>query len=267
MARRIRRFKRRQLWLPVLGNRVTLNEGVPVQGSSSFGENALLTSSEEEGITWEAFPLTYDQGVDPEYISPLFTPNPFTLRDRVAGNEWHLRRAVGKVVCGVVAAQGSPANRAQQVECGFGLIVCNTDDDGTPLTDFNEVNPLAGVSMEDPWIFHRTWLLGTVSGARLQRDNGTDTALSVPEATAMLPMHNTQMGSVMDGPHVDQKTARRIHRSERLYGVYAQRVLANPLEPDPPVRDAGTVTTYCYARLRLLGNIRSAMGNRGNASR
>lgn len=265
MARRTRRFKRRQIWLPVLGNNARLDEGVVIAGSATLGENALLTSNSTDGIVWEAFPITYDQGPNPEFAWPVLEPNPYTLRDRVAGNEWSLRRVVGKVFIANVASDGSidAGTRPQAVEAGFGLIVCNTDDDGSPLTNFNEVNPLSAVSAEDPWIFHRVWLLGNVAPNQYTT-NDTATATAY-DGMSRIPMTNIEYGSVMDGPHIDQKTARRIHRSERLYGVYAQRVISDLL--NETIVNSQNVTTVCKARLRLLGNIRSAVGNRGNASR
>jgi len=82
-----------------------------------------------------------------------------------------------------------------------------------------------------------------------------------------LPKSNVLYGSVADGPHIDAKTARVIHRSERLFGVLAARRYMGDFDITPE-----TQFTDTHVRLlldyRLLGSLRgTSYGNRGNAAR
>lgn len=268
--RRTRRRKARQLWLPVYGQGGTTVEGLTT--GNAFGGTFQLTNggTTDGGIEWDAASVTYDQQQDftsaqnAQYASILGGSFP-TMRDVVDGSEWSLRRIVGKCFVTVSAADGDATaeTRAPAIECAAGLIVCKTDDRGGPTTDFEDVNPLSQESAEDPWIWQRRWLLGA-SGPELTGFNYPAGAILPWIAGTQLPMSNVHYGSVMDGPHIDQKTARRIHRQERLFIVVATR----------PCRftDLGGVSTeditvdFRY-HLRLLGNVRGSRGNRGNASR
>lgn len=213
-------------------------------------------------IVYDAFPLTFDQSVDATGFDasvPDPEQNP-TLADIVAGNEWRLRRIVGKFFCYVESDEiDSPAVQGTNQVVGLGFLVCKTYDDGAPLTDFTEVNPLAQNSMDDPWIWRRTWVLSPHGPAAF---NVTDD-LRNNIAWSGFPKNTAGYGSAVDGPHIDQKTARRIHRGERLFAVVATR----QWRLDPIGAGPETVIRY-HLDYRLLGSVvRGSAGNRRNASR
>lgn len=215
----------------------------------------------EDGVIWDAFPLTFD--VSEDAVSAQADPDKRSLRDIVQGNEWRLRRLVGKAFISTFGGvQGSTAFPAIDVALGF--IVSRTFDDGAPATDFNEVNPLSQDSMEDPWFWRRRWLLhplGEYGNRALQNQTTLDTT-NDPRWWGF-PTSNVSYGSVADGPHIDAKTARVIHRSERLYGVLAcRRYYAGGAVP---LNDVGVRLLLDY---RMVGSLRGASyGNRGYTSR
>lgn len=216
----------------------------------------------EDGVVWDAFPLTFD--VSEGAVNAQADPTKITLRDIVSGNEWRLRRLVGKAFITVShGVQGATVSPALDVALGF--IICNTDDDGTPTTNFEEVNPLSQESMEDPWFWRRRWLLHPYGTSWLDVNNqpGVDTR-NTPQNWG-LPASNVSYGSVHDGPHIDSKTARVIHRSERLYGILAARRYTGADTSQLEMQDTKVELLLDY---RLLGSLRgSAIGNRGNAAR
>ena len=161
--------------------------------------------------------------------------------------------------------QATPLNigsaTSSLVDVALGFIVCKTYDDGAPLTDFNEVNPLSQDSMEDPWIWRRRWLLNPQQGLL---PGVTNIAGTNAPYTWQAPASTMGYGSVLDGPHIDAKTARVIHRQERLFGVLAARRYYNDVTPTNEL-DQSVVMLLDY---RLLGSLRGqAYGNRGNTSR
>lgn len=223
--------------------------------------------TEQGGIDWLVAPVTFDTQINPEEAQTgvALGAIPPTLRDLVSGSEWALRRVVGKCFVTVASGAGtaSPSTRAPAIEVGCGLIVCNTDENGAPTTDFDDVNPLAQQTAEDPWVWMRHWLLGTVGNAVGVPSDGSGT-LPKWEAAGQLPLNNTRYGSVMDGPHVDQKTARRIHRDQRLFFVLASRPTYLTDVDDPTTEQIEVYARYMF---RFLGNTIASRGNRGNAAR
>lgn len=253
------------------GSGGTTVEGL--QTGAAIGGGIELTNNGTEfgGIDWLAQSLTFDTQINPEdaQFNVALGGTPPGLRDLVSGSEWSLRRLVGKVFVSVKEADGSQltSQRAELIECGFGIIVCNTDEDGAPLTDFNEVNPLAQQAAEDPWVFMRHWILGTApQNNSAVFVNSLGVAATKSAFAGGFPTSNVGYGSVMDGPHVDAKTSRRIRRDQRLFSVFATRP-TRFLDEESVGFVTSDITVYCRVMLRALGNIRSSSGNRGNAAR
>lgn len=73
------------------------------------------------------------------------------------------------------------------------------------------------------------------------------------------PRSTSDYGSVYDGPHIDQKTARRISKEERLFFILSGVNVGNAATTAGAVR---LVLDY-----RLLASPLRVMGNRRNASR
>jgi len=264
MAFRTRRRRKPLVqWLPTQHTSVgagVADAAAPGGVQGQLGNSGLTADFGE--IIYDAFPLTFDSSI--QSIAVLSTAsepeqNP-TLADIVGGNEYRLRRIVGKFHA--FARQDetdSPSVNGSIVRCGLGFIVCNTYDDGTPLTDFTEVNPLAANSMEDPWIWRRTWMLNPAGDFTFNVSDDLRNNLSASN----MPVSTAGYGSAVDGPHIDQKTARRITRGQRLFAVVAcTQWRLDSLNPY-----ADTQVTY-FLDYRLLGSIhKAAAGNRRRASR
>jgi len=263
VARRTRRRRPSVQWLPTLGLSVGSSIGQyarPGGVEGTLQTTGLVTDTNQ--VIWDAFSLTYDYSfestavvltsVDPEYQP--------SLQDLVSGNEYRLRRIVGKFFAHASSDElDSPAVQGAIVHAGLGFIISKTYDDGSPSTDFNEVNPLANNSTEDPWIWRRHWMLSPYGTYGF--DNASD--LRGNYAVANYPKNTAGYGSAVDGPHIDQKTARRIHRSERLFAVVAIR----EWKGDEGSACAPLRLDYCLD-YRLLGSLmKGSAGNKRNASR
>lgn len=264
--------KRRGVWLPIIGSTTADDAAVELEGNLVNQRTANLFTSTAAGtageIIWDAQGITWDFPLAESAVqTSAFGSGAgyVTLHDMVQGNEYKLLRAVGKNWAWVASAGGTPAggNRLPAVQAASGLIVCRTDDDGTPTTDFTFVNPLCSNSAEDPWVWRRIWNLGAAPNYAGRVDlvaNAWDTGY------VDWPTFNWAYGSVLDGPHLDAKTRRRVHRQERLFWVNAIRGISNNM-----AELTGTFTTVQVAftlDIRLFGQIiASSAGNRGNASR
>jgi len=260
MARRTRRRKPRVVWLPTFGH-ATSAFGEVVGGAAGISGQLNFDTDE---VIYDAFPVTFDQSVDPaqaqaqQPVGGIYVPN---LQDLVSGNEYRLRRIVGKIFIGVTSDEtDDPAQQSALADVAVGFIVARTDDDGAPTTDFTEVNPLQHQSMEDPWIWRRRWILNPYGNVR-QADLANN-ALDLP-GFHMYPSTNAGYGSASDGPHIDQKTARVIHHQERLYCIVAVRQWTWGGDQ----QNAGMQLSYLLD-YRLLASLRpGSSGNRRNASR
>lgn len=254
MARFSKRRKPRVQWLPVFGI-----EGNAEEEASIGIETRITLDGNPEAIRWDAAPVTFDYS-DSAETEQFTNLQERSLQDLVGGNCYRLRRIVGKLFAAWTPnGNDSPESNPPCVDYAAGFIVCRTDDSGTPVTDFEEVNPLAQDSAEDPWIWRRRWFL------RCQ--NATpDVVVGINGRFGRsFPSSTAEYGSVQDGPHIDQKTARRIDKQERLFFVQAARVVDAQGNVGEYATPGGLYSVLDY---RLLGSIlRSPAGNRGNASR
>lgn len=166
------------------------------------------------------------------------------------GGGYRLRRIVGK--CFAAMDQPTGIGRPEALLVTAGFIVLRVDPfTGDPLraATANDYSPQLFGSERDPWIWRRTWLLG--NNATPTTSNGVET----------FPRNNAEYGSVADGPHIDQKTARTVKTEERLFFVASAVSLGTAFATPLAGR---AVVTLDY---RLLGSPMKVMGNRGNASR
>jgi len=248
MARRFAgRRKPRVVWLPTFGVNSYGESGIEsnatgIEYNVNLGTNGIIVF-DAAGLTWD--------GSESSTFAQDFGDDSFTLNDFVDGQSYRLRRIVGKFWCSA-DTQGVATN-VTAVEVAFGFIIARTAASGAIQTDFSYVNPLAQDSAEDPWIWRRSWLISPeLASAQLPNS-----------AFGVLPNNNIAYGSVADGPHIDQKTARVISRDERLVGVMAAQVkyTKGDLAPTGNVRVAG------YLDYRLLASMRKNIGNRHNTSR
>lgn len=190
-------------------------------------------------------------GVVSDQPASLAFAGSLTSLSDLESSGYRLRRLVGKIFCSADQVPGTAQTpNWTNVLVTAGFIVLRTTQAGAPLSNLGDyaVNALAGIG--DPWIWRRTWLLGN-NAARLAQNI----------TTAFQPETNTNLGSALDGPHLDQKTARVIGPEERLFFVAsAQAELGfGNLNITNTVRLVGDV--------RVLASMRTSSGNRRNASR
>lgn len=229
------------VWLPSFGSEVTAD--VLTTGFQAFN----LSLDNIDGIKTQVLALLPDIPVeDSNDINK-------SMADAI-GSEYFLRRIVGKFHCAVTGITGTPINNIVNVALGFFAAradpitpevpigcdqaeVFSTNDDEEA---FDSYSPLALSAIRQPWIWRRTWLLQ-------HNDNGT-TPMIFPSSTSMY-------GSVMDGPHIDAKTKRRVRNDERLYMALAMSGW-NPSQGGEPA--AGTIRIDYNLDLRFFGSLRKA---------
>lgn len=273
MARRFRRRRRTGLWIPVIGNFNQQNSEdaiIGIQGYTPVTNDGLITVTADE--------VTFDYNYNSATVQSTATDFSPNLHDITSGGEWRLRRIVGKCHAsfGNVARPTSSTTQSYMPACEYatGYIVLKTDEEGAPLTDLDEVNPLVAESADDPWIWRRKWILS--NGVFNNRGTRADPYLPATSASTDAdfgqywrgmgyPPTTANYGSVADGPHIDQKTNRVIHRQERLFFVSAARMWA-PVPWSNPAQFETHLVCY-HVDHRFFGMLSSSRGNRRNASR
>lgn len=159
-------------------------------------------------------------------------------------NDYFIKRIVGKLFLGL--NQGTD-NGPRNVICGAGFFVARAGDSddaagaqNLPIGDaadhVNNYSPLRLENIREPWIWRRTWVFG----------NAASTSALAPTAP-IYPKTTAEYGSVLDGPHVDAKTARRIRDGERLFLVVAARTF----RPNFSELSSGSISGI--AEYRVLG--------------
>lgn len=242
----MRKRKPRVVWLPPdisdanpanvdgSGWRVAGGAALAISGGSP-------TASQEIGITTD-FPAD---------------PQNNTLSD-IENSGYRLRRIVGKIW--VVGDTLDDDSGIVLVGCTAGLIVRRVDQAGASLasqvgTNQDQASPSQAENWSDPWIWRRSWLLNNPQ-------IGFTGAAANPYAGPDVPYHNAMNGSALDGPHVDQKTARIVGPEERLFLDISVTAL---LGADGASQIENL--TDVFFELRVLANMKTSIGNRRNASR
>lgn len=174
-----------------------------------------------------------------------------TIAD-IASSGYRLRRVVGKLV--VLVAQGVAAGAEDPTiyQVTMGVIVLKTDVTGVNTAQPADVySPEILNSVSDPWVWRRSWVLGDQEGAAT-----VGSLLRAPRSNI-----ENYAGGNSDASHIDQKTARTVGSEERLFLVATCR----GLDGQPQAVNPGAISIV--GDLRMLGSIRTNLGNRGNASR
>lgn len=242
--RRMRRRRNRGTWLPTFGN--------DLSGTQFFvGGTEIGLPLVAGQIVTGLYPLTFDYPKEPDEAGEADN----SMAD-IIGSEYILRRIVGKfLVCREFEAAGTADDDpAIMVTAGFFVARAGESPNqdapiGVAGATQSEVarnySPLSGSTLREPWIWRRTWILGSYGV------NGI-TTYSFHQAR-YFPPTNTQYGSVSDGAHIDAKTIRRVGNDNRLFlAVSATPWPIGNVVADPPVA--------VNARLdyRLFGSLRKA---------
>lgn len=186
---------------------------------------------------------------------PLATTAGATLAD-INSSGYRLRRIVGKIW---IDQQQLAEDLPSDIIVTAGIIVRRVDPaTGASLAFLSGsaeiLSPSEIENTSDPWVWRRTWrvnnLLATVNDP-----------LGNQDAESLLTNNYGHGPSAVDGPHVDQKTARIIGPEERLF------LTASAMIFNFGGMVAISATTFVMCNLRILGSMRTMVGNRRNASR
>lgn len=170
-----------------------------------------------------------------------------TLADLTFG--YSLQRLVGKLFLSV-DQRNVDDNATSTWAVTAGVIVRRVDQDGNPVV--LDRFPDSYENNRDPWVWRRQWLLqnaGATAGGTVQWG-----------FAGGIPLSNMYGPGLLDGPHVDQKTARTVKSEERLF-----------LEISTLALDGSSDQTTSLCRgafdFRFFGRVFQSAGNRNNASR
>lgn len=215
MAARKRRTK--FTWLPILGS-PAIGEDDP-RRANIRDVSVVVTGGEEDLIL---IPLLLDQPQESGDIAGT------SLVD-IVGSEYFIKRIVGKFFCSYQQVIDDEVSIPQSVLVTAGFFIARADTglaNALPVgTDdaLNNYSPAAALNIREPWIWRRAWMLG---------NNRTVAVTTIQNP--QWPERNTDYGSVMDGPHIDARTARRVRKEERLwFAVSAGRAFSDAQEGTP----------------------------------
>jgi len=245
-----RRRKPRVLWLPITGRD---DSDVPETPYYVNGPSGQLGVPADGSVAWDQVPITFDYSDSASNEQGLFQRS---LQDLAQGNAYRLRRIVGKFHASVIGT-GSPT-QLPVVEVWAGFIINRTDDSGNSVVTIGtgiDMHPGAQDASEDPWIWRRKWLLSPTP--RTYSSDSLSGVMNV-EPYGSFPQTTADYGSVQDGPHIDQKTARVISNQERLFFWVAVH---------QATQVATAVNLNWWLDVRLLASLRQNQGNRRNATR
>jgi len=251
----MRRRRSKVTWLPtigtVVGEGLATASGRLIQGFATPVNGAINT---------ELTILTFDTPVDIDTADI-----PTTTMADVVGSEYMLRRIVGKVFATRVSLDQSAVDTQPPILLGCGFFVARCNDSGsgggpdtpigsaTPAERNDNYSPLEADTIREPWIWRRTWVLGKAGQSPLDEEQ----QVSSDQHAANFPASTALYGSVLDGPHLDAKTMRRVTSDERLF--FAASVMNFPMGAESPL---GANTITLYLDYRLVGTLRRAHNRR-----
>lgn len=239
-----RRNKPRVVWLPV------------ANGSSVGGNNTSVIQFITAVIAPSIAGAT-DTVIELPIVQDGLQSDPLDATASLADIEnsgYRLRRIVGKVWV-LIGQTGQPATAQFIVTAGFMVRrVSGIGDSATPGTSLaasgttlaQGVHPANISNSMDPWIWRRSWQLANNGSGGTQFGNtpGSNFGHEYP--------------GPLEGPHVDQKTARIVGPEERLFlDVGVTDLLGNDVQ----------TSLIVITDLRVLASMRTNIGNRRNASR
>jgi len=188
----------------------------------------------------------------------------------VINNEYVLKRIVGKCFCwidlhnstgsGLVGEQIAPF----PVVVTAGMFIARTDPNlptqpiAAPTAGQALYAPNANHLIREPWIWRRSWILSPCNfGVGLPQMTGSVEGV-INTGTAYgggtFPANNAMFGSVMDGPHIDAKTGRRVRLNERVW--FAASATPFAAQAWGPNVDTISGAVFFYNDFRFLGALR-----------
>lgn len=230
-----RRRRSRGTWLPTLGTQLS-EDGDAFNVTGLHGSIPITLGTDAPLINGAVLPVTFDV--------PHEDPTAGDSLADIVGSEYLLKRIVGKCFVSFDPA-GTDDFDGCLVSCGFFVARAESlSQAGSPAEPIGvqnlsaiewaaTYNPLSQETMREPWIWRRTWILGL----------------------SQYPPNNALYGSVMDGPHIDAKTTRRISNDDRLW--FAIGAIPMPLNL-PGAEGSPTNNVFYDIDYRLFGSLRKA---------
>jgi len=237
-----RKRRNRYTWFPQLGT----SYGIETQlDSTAFEVQDAIESGSVEGIlsTPSAIPLLPDQDETGDSAAG-------SLRDKVEGKDYILKRVVGKTWGGLNQNPPDAPNLIVPQRIIFCLafaVLPVKDDDFTPEGSTDDYGPLYSQNTNKPWMWRRTWVWYNNLGVDPSVLEATN-----PQYTGPTNILNTAAG-VMDAGHIDIKVSRRVRKNERIFAIVQWQLLST---------GGGDTTQVSYMHwgidLRYLGAMRRA---------
>lgn len=250
-----KRRRTRYKWLPVLPD--ALDNGAGGIFYTATRQINVLTAGLTPGLI--ILPVTTDRILEDEASQNM-------LMVEMVGSDYFLKRIVGKLSLAYAqdnrayVAGAPPIWPAVQVGAGFFVARSEGGDQSigspapigaataTAVQNYENYSPLSEGAIREPWIWRRTWSLGN------NYDAAAFAAGANTSGQAYYPANNLNFGSVLDGPHIDAKTARRVGQDNRLWFALAIQGIptSSAIEPTQGCTVSGTLD------IRLLGALRKS---------
>lgn len=236
----MRKTRRKFTWFPVIGGDTEDGDGIELSTATRT-----VPVTESGSVQTDVIPLIPDE--------PSEVPAQGDHLVDYIGTSWFIKRLVGKLHLAYGQHGGAaaiPGNflipPAVIVTAGFFVARVDASETSVPIGDNNNLNsdysPLALATQREPWIWRRSWCLGN--------NIATVTGGIAPPLGMFYPATNASR-SVLDGPHIDAKTARRSQNDERLWFAISTWMI-----PTQGVQVENTGTLLYTLDLRVLGGIR-----------
>lgn len=231
----MRKRRSKVTWFPNLGSTFTGDDSQQYSTTSQFLElqpevnNAFQPSSDSGGIaSLFCVPVTSDYTENPSDSTTVET-----LRDLVEGQDWLLRRIVGK--CFVHAHSISSFSPGAQwpkvcVTAGFFVARALDEDQAQCGLEDEEVDPFGRINVMQPWIWRNQWILTNPQA---------DTATITQQGSYRI--NNSIFAGTREGPQIDTKIARRITKEHRLwfaasvFGIDDDEILVTGSKASQPI--------------------------------
>lgn len=186
-------------------------------------------------------PVTTDYTEQPDQANAAQT-----LRDFVEGQDYLLRRIVGKCFVNVQATPGTQTATQSWpsviVTAGF-MVARALDADQTAIgLDDAECDPFDRNNIMQPWIWRRQWHLGDPGNTQYAQGGSWR-------------QNNSAFATMRDGPEIDTKIARRITKEHRLW-FCASAFGVSPFDILMTLPAANQPRVHLELDIRVLGSMR-----------
>lgn len=247
-----RRRRTKYQWLPNIGQAGVNNQTEEDSAFISAVFNGAISDGGQTNLL--IAPLIHDTPKEGATDSGVIgTPLAYLI-----GNDYILRRIVGK--CFISQGQRSTEAVNTSVIHTVGIFIARADDEnvgtGTNgpvgssalVTALQDYGPQHLDVIREPWIWRRSWILSVTSA------NPAVTIPPQPLGDERYPGTTAGYGSVLDGPHIDAKTVRRVGQDNRLFVAWQARTFPINIGGDVNENHSALMTLD----LRLLGRLTKA---------